>query len=658
MPPEPWRDSQLRSAATTPRKRELPILLAPEEEPNELPVPEPIGEMLCEMFVITELISQGGMGSVYRAVHKGRGHAVAVKVLSRKLMNDPAACLRFSNEAQVMASDPAKEGLAVFAEPRLRSGEPCIISTLFRGPSLKELLARRSDAKLPVDQAFHIAQQIAESLANCHELGLAHCDVKPSNIMLIGDSKLRQSRRARLIDYGIATAFDKEAPRASSYHDGAQTTPYAAPELANQQIFGGAADVYALALMLVEMLTGPLPNTLAASSHCGEEARKLLSSRGPKLEEEAGALFEQMLAQDPLQRPPMHSVQEALRRMLAERASSPRKRLWALLQKGAAVALVVLILLLELFHYYRHAELYVPFRRARMVRIPGGQFVMGLVQNELVDAQRFSIEQGGEESAQLLKDFVDREGNPRLVRVSTFFLDMNETTNAQYAAFLNQRRRQLKIEFNRLVQEGDDVLLNLAPSGYAGLYFDAARGRYAVRPGKEEHPVVNVYWLGAARYCEWAGLRLPTEAEWEFAARGAALRAFPWGHKKPSCDDTVIGFDTSKQSCGPPLEGPKPVRSAARDRTPEGVFDLGGNVAEWVADAFRAAYEPCDGICENPIVKDYSPRRDETQRRVVRGGSWYMEADMCRGTERQQRDHNQPAGDLGFRCARSLRPWP
>ncbi len=211
------------------------------------------------------------------------------------------------------------------------------------------------------------------------------------------------------------------------------------------------------------------------------------------------------------------------------------------------------------------------------------------------------------------------------VTLDAFEIDMYEVTNREFREFINSDSCP-----GPLIEGNPD------PCVYDGAVQSVTRDDYWTSTQYQYYPVINVRWDQADAYCRWLGKRLPTEAEWEVAARGTDGRKYPWGDTPPTCDRANFegcAADTIE------------VGSLPDGVSPFGVYDMAGNVAEWVADYYNPTYYQW-GDTDNPT----GPPSGAT--RVVRGGSWFCSEDKTASTFRDQADPRAQYNSIGFRCAR------
>lgn len=218
------------------------------------------------------------------------------------------------------------------------------------------------------------------------------------------------------------------------------------------------------------------------------------------------------------------------------------------------------------------------------------------------------------------KDEDAAERSEHKLTLPDFAIDKTEVTTAQYCKFLN----------TLTVLKDDNNHALLGDAKY--LSIEEVNGRWQPKSGRDKWPMGNVTWYGATAYAKWAGKRLPTEAEFEKAARGTDARKFPWG----------ADFDQGKMRFGQDNLGP--VGAYPAGASPCGALDLAGSVWEWTSSLFRPYPYAADDGREDPA--------NTTDRRVARGGSFTGEPYIATTTYRFRPYPWEAYPFLGFRCVK------
>ncbi|MFI8194097.1 formylglycine-generating enzyme family protein [Streptomyces sp. NPDC085946] len=277
-----------------------------------------------------------------------------------------------------------------------------------------------------------------------------------------------------------------------------------------------------------------------------------------------------------------------------------------------------------------------------MIRIPSGDFLMGADDEEGFPA--------------------DGEGPVRTVQVSTFHIDAHAVSNDEFAAFVDATGHVTEAERVgwSYVFAGflPGPLRRGAPRpartpwwcGVTGARWDQPEGPGSTLDRRENHPVVHISWNDAAAYCAWAGKRLPTEAEWEYAARGGLeQKRYPWGDELDPggvyrCNIWRGAFPT-KNTAADGYRGTAPVD--AFEPNGYGLHNTSGNVWEWCADWWSTVHPAGTAI--------YPKGPDTGQEKVIRGGSYLCHRSYCNRYRVAARTASTPdggSGHTGFRCAR------
>lgn len=240
------------------------------------------------------------------------------------------------------------------------------------------------------------------------------------------------------------------------------------------------------------------------------------------------------------------------------------------------------------------------------VHVPAGEFIMGAAESD----------------AQATPD----EKPQHKVTLDAFLISKYETTNAQYHAFVMASGHRF-------------------PENCCDPKYNLWKGNVMIA-GVEELPAINVSWDDAVAFCKWSGGRLPTEAEWEKAARGTDGRLYPWGNEPPSGNRANYSFDPVSMWDGPASLARKDQYEFGK--SPYGAFEMSGNVWEWAQDWYEADYYK-----NSPSSNPKGP--DKGEARIIRGASWRNTADMLRSSNRNKHAPTERRVYIGIRCAKDVK---
>ena len=576
-------------------------------------MPFAIGTVLENRYRIDALLGAGGMGAVYRA-WDGRLHQdVAIK---ENALASPASARQFEREARMMARLRHPNLARVIDHFVTPAGVQYLVMDYVEGEDLGQIVKRVG----PLDEARALAwiDRACDGLTYLHSQDppIIHRDIKPSNI------KITPRGEVYLVDFGIAKIGDA---REHTTTGALGVTPgFSPPE---QYGTGGTderSDVYALGATLYALLTGESPpesvqrTIRAAALTPPQTLRPGLSASvasaveaaletAPTDRPQTVAAFQALLRGDKGRTQQERTGQRAPRRKPSRRPSRPLRPTWAW---GIGVAALALVAVLVCAGIALGPQLWAAISApgAPMVRDIAGA-ALGDTRTRPTDGMVMVYVPAGE--FDMGSDMGSSDEQPvHSVALDGFWIDRTEVTNAQYG------------QCEAAGACGPPAHCTPEESPYG----DASKGL---------HPVICVDWGDAERYCEWAGGQLPTEAEWEYAARGPDGPKYPWGNSAPDCDKA------NYERC---VEDTAPVGSHPAGTSWSEAQDMAGNVWEWAADWYDSDY-----YGRSPARNPTGPSSGEAK--AVRGGSWNYDPDDVRGTDRDWYVPDETHDNLGFRCA-------
>lgn len=618
-----------------------------------------IGKTIDGKYEIQTLLGLGGMGGVFRARHTFINNEVAIKLINPKLASHEEIVERFLREARAAAAIDHPNAVKVTDFGRA-DGMLYLVMEYVAGYNLTQLI--RKKGKLSPSTTANIMSQMCAALDDAHAKKIIHRDLKPDNVMIKVDRNKKHI--VKVFDFGIAKMVmdgkqDNSITRAGTI---VGTVNYMSPEQCRGEgNIDLRSDIYSLGVVAFEMLTGRLPFTAPtptglAVKHIVEpppslrsivsdipesvekavlralnkEPKDRYSSAGEFANEllhaaHSEGLYDQDTEFPPVSgistgdynKPPKTSTINAVNSTNAINsnqlntqeniATEKPKAKWLY----AVLSLVVLVLLA--------GGGYVGLNKlnAKVPAAPGSQ----------EDDKRYSgmvliksgwMKMGSDEG-------LEDERPVRDVQINSFYMDITPVTNTQFQKFVNATKYVTDAE-----KSGDE--------------YDWQR--YA-SSDRADHPVTCVSWNDAQAYAKWADKRLPTEAEWEYAARGGLVgERYPWG-KDDAGKKANFGHG---DLAGAALTGETPLPTKPVKSYPAngyGLFDMSGNVWQWCNDWYEKGY-----YFQAPESNPQGPEKGKIK--VLRGGSWYTDAGKVRVSARNS---DTPDGgrqnDYGFRCAKS-----
>lgn len=678
-----------------------------------------VGTTVAEKYAVEKVAGSGGFAIVYRARHLLWQRPVALKVF--KVLENVATEVRqklvddFHKEGALLAD--LSERSSAIAQARdvgmltTASGEmvPYMVLEWLEGRSLEEILAsdRGARRRYSFEEAFALLSPAIEALALAHSRGIAHRDVKPANLFVVSEPDGRTA--IKLLDFGIAKVVQDARKEAGEF---AKTTGnlvsftplYGAPEQFSRSLgaTGPWTDVFAIALILVEMMIGyeplqgdDIPQVAFASTNPTD--RPTPRRRGVQVSDAVEAVFERALAVRPQDR--FASCSELLEALVqaAPEALGPRSAVLSAANPGPRVVVpatalgstspgtfgdtqslpqtaapkkssallfgsLIAIGVLGAGAAYLKLRTDPPDSDSPIASVPA---TPPSVTAAPVDAGKscpkdmILIEAAQFFMGSRTKSMMGNESPEHQVTLDAYCIDKHEVTVERFVSCT----RIGKCRFAEPVNVFDGITLAQKKiyDPVCSLY--GAENGSAVPEGKGNYPINCVDYDDAKNFCEKMGLRLPTEAEWEHAARGSDSRVYPWPSGEPGpellngCDSECVAWGKKHYDPSAPLSAmyassdgyatTAPVGSFPKGASVYGLQDMTGNVWEWVADYYA------DYPAEWEKTTQDNPKGPATGTdRVLRGGSWNSsDKSWMRPSFRFHYPPDKKTHGIGFRCA-------
>jgi len=569
-----------------------------------------INELIAERYLVKSKIGQGGFGSVYEVFDKITERTMALKTLpyiTKDSINN--ILLEFESRDRL---DNVEHVIKAYQPQIALSKEQTIViyPMELADMSLRNWLVETSGhIEDRLEEGLEIFKQACLGVEAIHQAGLIHLDLKPENILLIKNKNfkdLSQKWKVKISDFGLARGIGME--NLEILHDGVGTPAYMAPEqimAARWKDVGKEADIYSLGMILYEMIDGDLPYSGSAKLIKEKKLNPLIEISPLKSKHDVAPIAMKCLTRDKKNR--IGTISDLIYLIDEKR----RKEVELNIRKKQASVYYEEIK--KLVEERKFDEALVLCRKSALwdkKENPVYQWnniieninKLKLIQEEKLKKGEMVLVDGGSFEMGSL-DFAD-EKPVRKVEVKSFLIDKFPVTVKQFREFCNSKGRRMPP-----VPEWGWI---------------------------DDHPVVNISWQDAYDYAEWAGKRLPTEAEWEFASRGGTKS------KKYKFAGSNNLNDVAWYSANSDLRT-NPIGTKSPNEL--GIYDMCGNVLEWCSDW----YSPYDS---SDINNPSGGKKGNFK--VLRGGSWNVNELGCRITLRNHYDPDTYDNYFGFRCVKDL----
>jgi serine/threonine protein kinase len=632
-------------------------------------------------WVLEERLGEGAYGAVFAAHHVDQPNVRrAIKWLSRPTESTLA---RFRREVELLTR-VAHPGIVQIHEVGTTGEDAFYVMDLVKGQTLRSVI-EGAPAGLPLERALVIGRDIAQAVGAAHAAGVSHRDLKPENILLTAEGEVK------VIDFGVARADDLERLTKTGASIG--TIGYMAPEQVegDRSRHGPPSDVYAIGVILYELATGepfrdgpPIAIMAAAAEGRYERASRVR----PQLPHEFDLLLERALARAPENRfPDAREFAKAIAALDVQRASGEFGRARRLRLVGVALVGTVAVLAATFAVTQRLSAASTPAgplpspssqpkaspspvaekppawfeslaREKRPSYLPRGvhygkapgEYLNVLDGSVLVFVPAGQAQLGAAPDPRAPE--VYRSLPVHKVTLSAFFLGKFEVSYEQFEKFVDKTHSSTAPEQSG----GAGVMVFDKDKGAIEEWTEGASWRNPLADGGQpdpRQPVTQVSWADAVAYTKWAGLRLPTEAEWERAAcwddARHAARLFPWG------DDWPSGVATRVANFSSILDGHpaqlQPVNAYPDGVSPVGALQMAGNVREWVLDTGSASFS--DALATSrEVLQDPCDLDRSMVKHLTKGGSYKDEQAVLRCSDRMNSENSNSV--TGFRVALSL----